>query len=257
MRANKSLIGHGSLIALGMLIGSLAAGEASAQCNSGCAPPPPPTPPSHPSKPSMPHVSAHASAYASAHASASASASGGATGSVYYGGGYGNWSQAQGIPAITGGLNVETGHEMAAEAYQASRTLTKTVTLQASCIDDKGVPHPASQVFGYKDVKGDYRGELYRCIAGTRLQYIADGKSYDCGKNDALWHEGGKIECRRQLAARACNERSLLRRFGAGVKILTITTTETYMASRQVEKKSAYSSSSSMVFDGGVGGFVQ
>ncbi|OYW74353.1 MAG: hypothetical protein B7Z26_11495 [Asticcacaulis sp. 32-58-5] len=206
MRANKSLIGHGSLIALGVLIGSLAAGQASAQCNSGCAPPPP-SPPSHPSKPHMPHVSAHASAYASAHASASVSASGGAIGSVYYGGGYGNWSQAQGIPAVTGGLNVETAAEMAAESYQASRTVTKTVTLQA--------------------------------------------------KNDALWHEGGIVECRRQAAARACNERSLLRRFGAGVKVLTLTTTETYMATRQVEKKSAYSASSSMVFDGGVGGFVQ
>ncbi|WP_204282233.1 hypothetical protein, partial [Serratia marcescens] len=41
------------------------------------------------------------------------------------------------------------------------------------------------------------------------------------------------VSCRPQLPARDCNERSLLRRFGAGVKILNMLTTETYTAYRE------------------------
>ena len=42
--------------------------------------------------------------------------------------------------------------------------------IQAFCIDDRDVPHPASQVRPDREVAADYDGELYRCIAGTRLQ---------------------------------------------------------------------------------------
>jgi len=254
------------------VIGS--AGVAQAQCSSNCAPPPPPSPPVHPGGPNMPcgggcggggngggggHTNVNVNVNVRAGASAQAgpgSYNGSGSGAVYYGGGYGNWSQAQGIPSSMG-LNVQGAEERGFESYEASRIVTRDVTLQAACIDDKGVPHPASQVFGERNVNGSYSGEVYRCIAGTRLQYIADGKSYDCDKNDALWHEGGRLECRRQKAARACNERSLLRKFGAGTKRLTLTTTENYMAQREVVKQSAASHSSNMVFDGGVGGFVQ
>ena len=45
------------------------------------------------------------------------------------------------------------------------------VVIEAVCLDDKGVPHPASQVFPDRDVEATYEGELYRCIAGTRMQY--------------------------------------------------------------------------------------
>ncbi|WP_140983958.1 hypothetical protein [Asticcacaulis tiandongensis] len=244
------------------------AGVAQAQCSNGCAPPPPPSPPVHPGGPNMPgcgggkcggnvnvNVNVNVRANANAHAGPG-SYNGSGSGAVYYGGGYGNWSQAQGIPSSMG-LNVQGAEERGFESYEASRIVTREVLLQASCIDDKGVPHPASQVFGGRDVNGNYTGEVYRCIAGTRLQYIADGKSYDCAKNDALWHEGGRLECRRQKSARACNERSLLRKFGAGTKLLTLTTTESYMAQREIVKQSSASYSSNMVFDGGVGGFVQ
>jgi len=178
------------------------------------------------------------------------------------GGGGGYYSP----PVATGvvQLNVEGGRRMKKTAYQASRSRTRRVVIQAVCIDDRQVPHPASQVRPDRDVSDAYDGELYRCIAGTWLQAtIADydgkidfsgGQTLACGKNDALYHApGGKVECRRQKPARDCNERSLLRRFGAGIKILTITSTETYTAYRE-EEEASESYASSMSLDGGVGG---
>jgi len=260
--------------------GMLTAASAALACNSGCSPPAPPTTPTHPGKPNMPgggcsgggcsggggnvnvNVNVNVKSSASASAWGPGAFNGSNSGSTYYGGGYGNWSQTPGIPS-TVGLNVEGGETRAMEAYQASRSLTRMMIIEAACIDDKGVPHPASQVFGGKDVNGAYAGEVYRCIAGTKMRYTltskdgGEGKSYDCRKGDALWHESGVVRCQAQIAARACNERSLLRKFGAGVKILTLTTVETYQAQREVVKQSASTYSSNMVFDGGVGGFVQ
>ncbi|WP_374575480.1 hypothetical protein [Phenylobacterium sp.] len=204
-------------------------------------------------------VNAGASAVAGARAGASSSA-----GSVVYyggGGGYGYYS-----PPVTTGLvqlNVEGGRKRT--AYEASRTRTRRVIIQAVCIDDRQVPHPASQVRPERDVADDYDGEMYRCIAGTWLQWtVADfdgkidfsgGKTMACDKNQALYHApGGKVECRRQKPARDCNERSLLRRFGAGIKVLTFISTETYTAYREEEEASSYSSSMSL--DGGVGGIA-
>ncbi|UDF03840.1 hypothetical protein [Asticcacaulis sp. AND118] len=264
-----------ALVGFGMMMTASAA-LAGAGCNNGCSPPPPPSPPSHPGKPGMPcgggkcggggnvnvNVNVNVKASASAGAWGPGAFNGSNSGAVAYGGGYGNWSQAQGIPS-TMGLNVEGGEMRAMESYQASRSSTRMMIIEAACIDDKGVPHPASQVFGGKDVNSAYAGEVYRCIAGTKMRYTltdkegGDGKSYDCRKGEALWHEGNQVRCQTQQAARACNERSLLRKFGAGIKILTLVTTENYMAQREVVKQSSASYSSTMVFDGGVGGFVQ
>ena len=73
---------------------------------------------------------------------------------------------------------------------------------------------------------------------------------------EALYHvpgkDAGRLECRPQKPARDCNERSLLRRFGAGIKILTIVITEKYTAYRE---HSTQATSTAMTFDGGVGGF--
>ncbi|WP_298326235.1 hypothetical protein [Asticcacaulis sp.] len=266
-----------AVVGFGMMMTASAA-LAGAGCNSGCTPPAPPSPPTHPGKPNMPcgggrcggggggnvdvNVNVNVNANASARAYGPGAFNGSGSGAAYYGGGYGNWSQAQGIPS-TMGLNVEGGEMRATESYQASRSSTRLMIIEAACIDDKGVPHPASQVFGGKDVAGSYAGEVYRCIAGTKMRYTlrdkdgGEGKSYDCRKSEALWHEGGQVRCKVQLAARDCNERSLLRKFGAGIKVLTLTTTENYMAQREVVKQSSASYSSTMVFDGGVGGFVQ
>jgi hypothetical protein len=152
-------------------------------------------------------------------------------------------------------------------SYEATRTRIEKVVIQAFCFDDKDVPHPASQVFADRDVAESYEGEVYRCIAGTHMQVTiapwADkvsfegGKTLACLKGEALYHvpgkDGGRLECRPQIPARDCNERSLLRRFGAGVKVLTLIMTEKYTATREETREGG---ASAMTLDGGVGGFV-
>lgn len=337
-------------------VGLLVSASAALACNGGCHPPAPPSPPHNPKPPATPchngcggggghhgggkgggDVNVNVTVKNSA--SASASAFGGASAGAYYGGGYGNWSQSQGIPQSVGGLNVVTGAEGGGfETYQEQSTVTAMMILQASCIDDTGVPHPASQVFGERDVRNEYAGEIYRCIAGTHMQVLmvrcgplggmgghedvaysesssyrrtesassyesgydsenggysqgsgysnasqggySSGGSYagnaggcasmdfnhisfdggqtlSCQKGQALWFEHGALTCKVQIPQRQCNERSLLRRFGAGIKVLTVTRTETITKRREVARQASYGSTSFMTFDGGVGGFVQ
>ena len=249
------------------------AGQAMA-CATGCTPTKPPTVPHNPNPPHTPCTGCGGGhgggkttvdVNVNVRANASGSASAGAT---YYGGGYSNWSQTPGYPQAAGGLNVVTGDAAAFESYSEQQTFTKQTIIQASCIDDTGVPHPASQVFSGRDIANSYRGEVYRCIAGTHMQWTyADydgskinfdgGKNMTCAKNEALWFENGALTCKVQTPQRQCNERSLLRRFGVGIKILTLTRTETITRQRQVAMSQRSSSSAVMSFDGGVGGFVQ
>ncbi len=248
-----------------------------------CVPPTPPTPPTTPCCTPPGHtinvpgvnVNVNASvivnaavnvrANAAAASQGSAGAFGGALGQTIVVGGGGI---APGVVTVIGGLNVQGGKEKRRVAYQAQRTKTTRIVIQAFCLDDKSVPHPASQVFPEKDVEDSYEGELYRCIAGTRMQYVwveyvagrtgfDGGTTVTCSKDNALWRgRDGKLECKAQKAERDCNERSLLRRFGAGVKVVTVIITETYTAYREEEVESVASSSSSMSFSGGVGGIA-
>jgi hypothetical protein len=169
-------------------------------------------------------------------------------------------------PGSVTAVNLGVGGEER-EAYEAERTKIEKVVIQAFCFDDKEVPHPASQVFPTREVEEGYEGEIYRCIAGAHMQVtiapwremisFEGGKTLACAKGEALWHSagqgGGHLVCRPQIPARDCNERSLLRRFGAGVKVLTIVTTEKYQAYRE---HSSGATTTAMSFDGGVGGFV-
>ena len=151
--------------------------------------------------------------------------------------------------------------------YQATRSWFKMVAIQAVCVDDKLVPHPASQVTPGREVAETYEGELFRCLAGSRMQYtFADfkgqanfggGQTTTCDKNQALYYSpGGKVECRIQKAARDCNERSLLRRYGAGIKVLKMAYTETYTAYRTEWRQASASAAMGMSLDGGVGGIA-
>lgn len=271
----------GLFLGLGMLLlGAVVPDEALAQC---CTPPSPPvcctvpTPPPCCTTPPPPPTCCHSinvpgvnvnvastvvvNANASAQVSARAGGAGGA-GVVFFGGGGGGGYYSP--PGATGVVQLNVVGGMRKTAYQASRSRTRKVVIQAVCIDDRQVPHPASQLRPDRDVLEGYDGELYRCIAGSYLQAtIADfdgkidfsgGQTLACRKGDALYHaRGGKVECRAQKPARDCNERSLLRRFGAGIKILTITTTESYTAYRE-EAESSSMAASSMTLDGGVGG---
>lgn len=272
---------------------SLAAGQAYA-C---CAPPPPPCckPPSPPKPPPTPccgsggHeirvpgvnvyvapsvvVNASASAVVNAAVNASGSASGsgsalGGVGSTVFigGGGGGGFYAGPGSTGIIQGLNVDGGSRVVRTPYQATRTHVRIVTLRAVCVDDREVPHAASQVTPDQEIDESYEGELYRCLAGARLQYTlldelaktGAGQAVTCAKNEALYHgRGGRLECRPQKRARDCNERSLLRRYGAGVKRLKVVVVETYTAYREeVVQTASASSSFNMTIDGGVGGLI-
>jgi len=265
------------LAGLALLAG---AGAAAAQCCAPpppcCQPPPPPPPPSPPccgghtvNTPGV-NVSVHSTAVAVAGASARAGAGGSAGGMVFVGG-TGSWSAGPPQPSLIPLLNVEAEAETEVKlvAYTATRQVRRRMVLQAACVDDRNVPHPASQVRPDRDVFEDYDGELWRCIAGTRLQVtwadyeqggdFSKGETIACAKGEALYHApGGQVACRSQRPARECNERSLLRRYGAGLKVLTMTRTETYTDYREetVVSASASAKASGIVLDGGVGGIV-
>ncbi len=266
-------------VLLGLLT-LMGAGQALAQCCC-CTPPPPccapPTPPVPPSTPCchqviIPGVNVNVganvvvSANALAIAGAGAGASSRAGSTVFFGGGGSNWSVGESSAGLIQNLQVE-GLRPIRSAYQASRTRIRIVVIQAVCIDDQLIPHPASQLSPDRDIDETYEGELYRCIAGTHMQVtLADysgrisfdhGQIISCAKGEALYRQrAGEIVCRPQKPARDCNERSLLRRFGAGVKILKIITVETYTAYREEETVRS-ASAFSMTVDGGVGGMVR
>jgi hypothetical protein len=46
----------------------------------------------------------------------------------------------------------------------------RSVTVQAICMDARGMPHPASQTFAQRDVAATYAGELFRCLPGTAMR---------------------------------------------------------------------------------------
>ncbi len=261
------------------------AGQAAA-CNT-CSPPAPPTVPTNPSPPcntcgggssgggkTRVDVNVNVNVKSSASSSSSSTVGGASSafanssaGGASYGG-YSNWSQTPGYPQGVGALNVETGEMSRLETYAEERTRTERTLIQASCIDDTGVPHPASQLNGDRDIDGAYVGEVYRCIAGTHMQWTYSdydgshigfdgGKTQSCQKNEALWFEGGRLTCKTQIQQRQCNERSLLRRFGTGIKVLTLTRIETVTKQRQMATQQSRSALTVMSFDGGVGGFVQ
>jgi len=279
------------LLPLGSFVALMAfADSAAAQCGPPCEPPPPPCcepPPPPPPPPAcceLPppppccggggnlNVNVNVNANANASAAARAGLNARAGGSTYVGGGGSAYVTVdQPYPTTISGLNVEGARvrQTIRVPYESRRRFEKRVIIQAVCIDDRSVPHPASQVRPGRDVDGDYDGELYRCLAGTWLQvtiaeYLGDisfngGDTMSCRKGEALWHgRGGSVECRPAKPERDCNERSLLRRYGAGVKILTMIREETYTEYREevVEQAGVVLSGASITLDGGVGGRV-
>ena len=123
------------------------------------------------------HVSSVNVAIANSSASASASANAGGNGAgsgggstVYYGGGGGGGGYSP--PMATGmvQLNVEGPRRMRRVAYEATRRRVDRVVIQAVCLDDRQIPHAASQVTPDREIDEAYEGELYRCISGTWLQ---------------------------------------------------------------------------------------
>ncbi|MFM1977448.1 MAG: hypothetical protein RL145_2294 [Pseudomonadota bacterium] len=199
---------------------------------------------------------------------------GGGGGGVYIGGGGGGGYSVP-MPATTGlidGLQV-SGGQMATvmEQFQDSRTITETIAIRAVCMDDRDTPHPASRTNGDAKVGAEFDGEVFRCMAGTRMLVTLGkvvngeanfdgGRTISCQKGQALSYKGDKgavgaatIQCVAQKAEADCNERSLLRRFGPGIKFATITRTETFTNTRQSATQQAATFRASMFVDGGVG----
>jgi hypothetical protein len=180
------------------------------------------------------------------------------------GGGGGGWSLDQGLSGLIQALHVE-GPDPTPPICTQYRAVQRAVAVQAVCLDDRSVPHPASQVSPERDVPATFEGEIYRCIAGARMQYTVGefagqasfdhGQTITCDKGMALYHGAdGRLMCRPQKPARDCNERSLLRRYGAGVKVLASSGARTCVAYSHPAEASAVSLN--MTIDGGVGGVV-
>ena len=292
MRVGIKKLLAGSAAFIGLMAMADMASAATGCGTGGCQPPPPPPsppvpccqPPRPPQPPVTPpttpccappvappccsgggnvNVNVNVNANASANATARAYAGSRSGATVIVGGGGGAYFNVdQPYPTTIQGLNVQGGMQSVRVPFTATRRIEKQVVLQAVCIDDRNVPHPASQVTPGRDVANSYDGELYRCLAGTKLQWTisdaegAPGETVACNKGDALWHgAGGRLECRPEKQARQCNERSLLRRYGAGVKVLTMMREETYTEYRE-EMVEGAASTGMIMMDGGVGGRV-
>jgi hypothetical protein len=217
--------------------------------------------------------SASSSASASSTASSTASSSGLtnaqanalAQGALYNAGGGSSWYTADSPSGYIPNLQVEGADSGEAKRVCAEMRAVQTMmAVQAVCLDDKEIPHPASQVMPERDVAAAYEGEVYRCIAGARMQYtLAEfhgqanfdhGQTITCQKGEALYHSAaGGLACKAQRPARDCNERSLLRRFGAGIKVLQLAHAQQCVAYRTETAKAA---GGNMELDGGVGGVV-
>ncbi|MBX9615332.1 MAG: hypothetical protein K2X25_07020 [Caulobacteraceae bacterium] len=218
------------------------------------------------------NANANANANAGAAARAGINARVGGYGNVRGGGGgaaYFNVDQP--YPTVIQGLNVEAAAvaRVVRVPYEARRRWEKRVVIQAFCIDDRSVPHPAAQVTPDREIHESYEGELYRCLAGTRLQVtwaewsgqvrFDHGESFYCQKGEALWRgRDGAMTCRTEKVERDCNERSLLRRYGAGIKVLVWIREEIYTEYREevVQQAGASIVGATIMLDGGVGGRV-
>ncbi|WBQ10775.1 hypothetical protein L2D01_03095 [Hyphomonadaceae bacterium ML37] len=210
------------------------------------------------------NVNVQASASASAIATATGQAGAGASTFVYAGGGYVAGGTAPGATALTG-LRLAGMTERVHE--ERTRIREEWRLIRAICIDDRGTPHPAARPDPSERVDPGFEGELFRCVTGTALQatlgwrtdgmdMFEGGETIMCEKGEALRHgPGGEVFCARQTPQRDCNERSLLRLHGPGMKMVYMRWEEHY--SETVERSSMVAEASSMtlMLDGGVGGY--
>ena len=191
-------------------------------------------------------------------------------------------------PSAVDGLfvdgNVESYTDTVTEQVPTTQTTcinqggftTQLRPVQAFCIDDKGTPHPASRPSSDQQVDANFEGEIFRCVSGTTMQVVMGDRSnlaggstafqnasgFSCAKGEALVHRrGGQLVCQTQIPQRNCNERSLLRRNGPGVKLVQTrgpaacvptTTTVLQPVTRQVQRTRP-AKTAPLVFDGGVG----
>lgn len=218
------------------------------------------------------NVTTNVNVDASANASAGASARAGAGAVTFIGGGsYTPMTTAPAATAITGLNVVGLVEESEYEYYEEERTrwVEEWRVVRAVCVDDNGTPHPASRVDADERVGATFDGEIYRCMAGTAMQVTigwsregdydwSEAPTIMCRKGEALRHApGGRLYCEAQEPRRNCNERSLLRRHGPGVKLVFMRREERYTerVRHEVERERSERVSMTLMLDGGVGGY--
>lgn len=208
------------------------------------------------------NVNVNASASASALAQANAINN---SSTVVYGGGAWIPPAARSSASAIAGLRLAEAYELIEE--ERTRWIEEWRVVRAVCVDDTGTPHPASRPDPEERVDPYYDGEIFRCMAGTAMQvtigweehgeYLYEGgQTLVCEKGEALRHEaGGRLYCAVQEERRNCNERSLLRRYGPGIKLIYYRYEETYTETVERRSERSVSSSMNLVLDGGVGGY--
>lgn len=210
------------------------------------------------------NVTASASANAVATATGGASASGNTY--IYSGSGYVGGTYPGAATAITG-LRLAGASELEIVEEERTRLVEEWRLVRAVCVDDTGTPHPASRPDPEERVHPDYDGEIFRCMAGTAMQVTLGwredghdrfdgGQTLQCEKGEALRHgPGGDLFCGTEEPRRNCNERSLLRLHGPGVKLVYFRYEETYMETYERRAERSELSSMTLMLDGGVGGY--
>jgi hypothetical protein len=207
--------------------------------------------------------------------------------SYFYGGGGGGYIGGGSVPTVINNLTIDGGLQTRTiteqievpytETVNSSRWVEQVYVLQAVCMDDTGTPHPASRPDPNEQIDPNFNGEVFRCMAGTWMQIsfgeytngagqFNNGSTMACAKGEALVHRaGGQLSCAAQIPRRNCNERSLLRKYGPGVKVVRVSRQEQFSEqvsrtrmetrTRQVtEQAPATAVSKTLVLSGGVGG---
>lgn len=205
-----------------------------------------------------------------ASASASAMAQAGAinnSSTIIYGGGAWIPPVARSGGAAIAGLRLAGSQEHEYVEEERTRWVEEWRVVRAVCVDDTGTPHPASRPDPEERVDPHFGGEIYRCMSGTAMQVTIgwredghdiyeNGRTIACQKGEALRHEpGGRLYCAAEEPRRNCNERSLLRRYGPGIKLVHYRYEETYTQTVERSVQTSTASSMSLVLDGGVGGY--
>ena len=151
------------------------------------------------------------------------------------------------------------------------------MAVEAACLNGSGASQPAVQLSGERTVDGRYSGEVYRCYGGMRLRIRmapTDGRNVNfnnarflsCDRGESLWHNRGVLSCSGEQGR--VDERDLMQRYGTGIKIINVAVSERNLPIRQIDPgmlppptvtvpSRSCNCSTNMVFDGGVGGFVQ
>jgi len=213
------------------------------------------------------NANADANAGASGNAGAGAGAgAGGGTTIISLGGG----GSAIGAPppsTAINGLNVSGLTRIEIVEEERTRILEEWRVIRAVCMDDRGTPHPASRPDAEERVEEIFSGELFRCMSGTYMQVTIgwridgadvfdDAFTLVCSQGEALRHEnGGRVYCATQEPRRNCNERSLLRLYGPGIKLVYVRREERYTEMVEHRREIVNTSNMTLMLDGGVGGY--